>query len=633
LNSLPIGFKWLGRFLGLLLGLGLFALSVYASPEAIIRRYSIDLDVNVNGLITVQHELETEFFVESRGIFAYIPQSYAMVWDIDGVMTQKNYFFPVRNVRVVAEPFQVDTDAFDNILIRIGDPNIFFAGTRTYRYSYTLQLRDLGLNGRQAFYLNLIGDGWSLPIESVDFSITFPKEWPNQPIFYRGGFGDDTPYPLDTVLTGRTLSGRISEPFAPNEALTIFTELPNDFFTFVVPFNGSWLILGASALMSVGIFVLFKRYGEDEKFVDTVEFNPIKGLSSAQVGYIFDGSVEVKDVLSLIIEWAYQGHLQIVENQKSGFTLIKLSELPDQAIRAEKILFEQLFKDRTEVREKDLKNRFYQAIQHAQQGIQSHFASHATRRIYSRTASVLKAILGLVHLLPFAALIAHMNHRISYRIDVSLVYAALFYGVGSALSLALILLIKRWPSLRWWLRSLSIAGLGFVSALFLLLYYVLSVTIELSFLQFLISVLLMSVNLGFISVMDKRTTLGTSYYGRILGLKRFIESAEKERLETLVQDDPSYFYKILPYAYVLNVSDIWSRQFESIAMEAPNWYVSNRPFTTLLFMRSMNRTLGRLQSAMTSMPQQAGRGGGGFSGGSGGGFSGGGFGGGGGGRW
>ena len=133
--------------------------------------------------------------------------------------------------------------------------------------------------------------------------------------------------------------------------------------------------------------------------------------------------------------------------------------------------------------------------------------------------------------------------------------------------------------------------------------------------------------------MDKRTDLGTSYLGKIIGLKHFIEVAEKDRLEMLVHDDPTYFYKILPYAYVLNVSDVWSKKFESIAIEQPSWYAGpNTHFNTFLFMNSFNRTLSSMNQVMTTIPQRSGSGGGGFSGG-GGGFSGGGFGGGGGGSW
>ena len=624
--------KWLLRLCALGLWMGFFILPVHAIEDAIIRAFTIDLTIDENGRVEVHQELDVEFFVPSRGIYAFIPQTYDMTWSIDGNDLQRSYYIPVRNVNVLDEPYLVETDAFDNVLIRIGDPEVSFTGLKTYTYSYTMQLRDLDLDGRQFIYLNLVGDGWELPIELVNFSIRFPKRFDADPIFYQGRFGSTDLAELNSTLKDLSLSGTLSTGLNPHEALTLFVDVDDDYFTFILPPNLSWLWLSLSLALSGLIIFLFKRYGQDDKAVDTVEFNPIDGLSSAQAGYIYDGSVEVKDVLSLMIEWAHKGYMKIVDDEDKGFTLVKLRDPDDADIRAEKILFEQLFDQRSEVRESDLKYRFYTSLQHAQNGIQSHFAMHKTRRIYSRTASLIKALLALIHLIPLALMIYTMHLRISFRSDTSLVYAALFWAFGSALSLAFIVLIKRWPSLKLFSRSSLVFVLGLLSSIFGLVYYVLSVTIDLTILQFFLSLILMSLNIGFISVMDKRTPLGTHYYGRILGLKRFIESAEKEKLELLVEEDPSYFYKILPYAYVLNVSDVWSKRFESIAIQAPDWYVSSQRFNTLIFMRSMNHTLASLRSAMTSVPRSSGRGGGSFSGG-GGGFSGGGFGGGGGGRW
>lgn len=119
--------------------------------------------------------------------------------------------------------------------------------------------------------------------------------------------------------------------------------------------------------------------------------------------------------------------------------------------------------------------------------------------------------------------------------------------------------------------------------------------------------------------------------GRINGFKNFLESAEKEKLEELVNDNPEYFYNILPYAYVLGVSDKWMKKFEGITMEAPHWYYSYYPYSYITFGRFMRNTMSTASNYMVAMPKSSGSGGGFSSGG--GGFSGGGVGGGGGGSW
>lgn len=129
----------------------------------------------------------------------------------------------------------------------------------------------------------------------------------------------------------------------------------------------------------------------------------------------------------------------------------------------------------------------------------------------------------------------------------------------------------------------------------------------------------------------KRTDEGTKMLGRINGFKNFLESAEKEKLEELVNDNPEYFYNILPYAYVLGVSDKWMKKFEGITMEAPHWYYSYYPYSYITFGRFMRNTMSTASNYMVAMPKSSGSGGGFSSGG--GGFSGGGVGGGGGGSW
>ena len=96
----------------------------------------------------------------------------------------------------------------------------------------------------------------------------------------------------------------------------------------------------------------------------------------------------------------------------------------------------------------------------------------------------------------------------------------------------------------------------------------------------------------------------------------------------MVEDDPKYFYNILPFTYVLGVSDKWIKKFENIALKAPDWYDSPTAFDVIYFNSFVNSTVTKASSVMNSRPSSSS--GGGFSGG---GFSGGGSGGGGGGSW
>jgi uncharacterized membrane protein YgcG len=138
--------------------------------------------------------------------------------------------------------------------------------------------------------------------------------------------------------------------------------------------------------------------------------------------------------------------------------------------------------------------------------------------------------------------------------------------------------------------------------------------------------------------MKKRTDYGLDMLGRIKGFKRFLETVDKEKLESQVEIDPTYFYDILPYTYVLGVSSKWIKKFESIVIPAPVWYDGLSTFSVSSFGSFMSGTIHTTNNSIhsshvfnDSFGGPFGNGTGGSS--SGGGSSGGGSGGGGGGSW
>jgi hypothetical protein len=52
-------------------------------------------------------------------------------------------------------------------------------------------------------------------------------------------------------------------------------------------------------------------------------------------------------------------------------------------------------------------------------------------------------------------------------------------------------------------------------------------------------------------------------YGRILGFREFIETAEWDQLKRLSEEDPGYGMDILPYALLFNMGTRWTASFEN----------------------------------------------------------------------
>lgn len=139
--------------------------------------------------------------------------------------------------------------------------------------------------------------------------------------------------------------------------------------------------------------------------------------------------------------------------------------------------------------------------------------------------------------------------------------------------------------------------------------------------------------LSFAFFMPQRTHKGVLMREQIEGLKLYLETAEKDRINfhNAPEKKPEQFEKLLPYAMVLGVEKAWAGQFSDIYTENPTWYESSTPMNALLLSDSLSTFSSKAGSTMTSSPSSsASSGGSGFSSGGGGG---GGFGGGGGGSW
>ena len=213
---------------------------------------------------------------------------------------------------------------------------------------------------------------------------------------------------------------------------------------------------------------------------------------------------------------------------------------------------------------------------------------------------------------------------IEYGDPESMIFALLFPGIGFGFALGMILgktkVFEKIFGLFW--------GIFFGGVPWALMVLPILIDEPKYFALYAIGLICVAIIIFFIKIMPKRTPYGNEVLGKIKGFKRFLEVAEKEQLEELVSQNPQYFYYILPYTYALGVSDKWVKQFETIAIQEPNWYYSQTGFSVSSFGTFMSSTMKSAQNTMTSSPSSSGGGGS-----SGGGFSGGGSGGGGGGSW
>ena len=667
----------------------------YNHYDYVIDKYDINILVNENNTFDIIETITTYFNFDRHGIFRTIPLRNTIT-RLDGTTSTNRT--QVTNVNVNNE-YQTSKEN-GNYKITIGSPYRTVIGEQTYVIKYTYNLGKDPMKNYDELYYNIIGSEWDTVIGNITFSITMPKEFDSSKLgFSSGNVGSTDNSKIKYNISGNEITGSYNGILGPEQALTMRCELPEGYFVGAgLAINIMDYILFIIPIIFLGISIfLWYKYGRDEQVVETVEFYPPEGLNSLDVGFLYKGKAENKDITSLLIFLANRGYLEISDtkidlnskkvnfggknsestnkkiielqnkineeralnpnskkikyyenmldvykninppidyeqyglessikelNKKNKFFIRKLKDYEGNNLH-ERWFMDGLFKNNRElVTDKMLYNSFYKTNNKILQNANN---KGNKDKIFEKTASS-KRILIILMLIATCCFIT-IPPVLSYSPDLLFV-ALIFPGIGFIVLFSNLFnnsnVFNKIAILIWELLFGGIPWIGIVLPILLLdkLYLI-------GYIIGLVGVILMLVCLKYL---PKRTRYGNAILGKIKGFKNFLETAEKDKLESLVMQNPNYFYDILPYTYVLGVSDKWIKKFETISLQAPDWYNSSSKFDVNRFGNFMNHTMSSAGSAMSSSPSSS-LGGSSGGGSSGGGSSGGGSGGGGGGSW
>ena len=166
-----------------------------------------------------------------------------------------------------------------------------------------------------------------------------------------------------------------------------------------------WIIMGVMGALAVLSLLVFLALGRDKKPVQTVEFYAPEGLTPSEVGYVIDGVVDDRDVVSLIVYWADKGYLSITEMDKKTFKLKKLREPDANARHYERVMFDGLFTGGDTVTTEELKNTFYTTFRSVKAMVSGWFES-PKRRVFTRKSMSAMPWLTFFATLPFVMVLA-----------------------------------------------------------------------------------------------------------------------------------------------------------------------------------------------------------------------------------
>lgn len=603
-----------------------------------IDAYDIDMKVNENNTFDITESIHVNFISPRHGIKREIPLK-NKVTRLDGTTSSNRA--EISNIEV-NEPYKLaKRNGFTTI--QIGDKDIETTGTKEYVIKYTYNIGKDPLKDKDELYFNLIGTSWDTTINNITFTIDMPKTFDKTKLgFSVGSVGSTNSKYVTYDIRGTKIIGRLNAKLGPNQALTIRCELDEDYFSgeTLKQNHLKYLLIIIPILFTIISIILWYKYGRDEEVIETIEFYPPDGLNSLEIGYNYKGCVKSKDVTSLLIYLANKGYIKIsviesenpfsslASNQSIKVNGVKISELSgkystfkfiklkeyDGSNKYEEEFFNGLFSNgKTEVTYEDLYNKFYKTTNSIIKSIDK----ENKNKIFEKSSLNKIFIIKIFKIITL--LLITVPPVYEYSFPGAIIFALLIpYIIFSGIFDMSYKIITKQSE-----QDISIIGFIVMVIIFMVvifaplnIFVIPAITSEAIYLiSYILGYLLMIIMNVIINIIPKRSKYGNEMLGRIRGFKNFLETAEKDRLEALVNENPAYFYDILPFTYALDVSDVWIKRFESINLTQPEWYDSPSSFSITSFDSFISSTIDSANSAMSSSPSSSSSSGGGSSGG------------------
>ena len=538
-----------------------------------IENYLVDIEINKDASVDIEERIEYNFGNKSRhGIYREIPIKYR---DKNG----NKRTIRIKNIEVYRDGKKEDrkiTTEGNNLRIRIGKSYKTITGKHTFVIKYTVDRAINYFDDHSEFYWNVIGDEWTVPIYNVSTLVRAPAIV--QTDCFQGKYGDTKKCIIDDGQDRRGQVFRFGN-LKPGEFATIVVGMdkgalnkPSALIKFWWFLIDNW-ILFTPLVVFVWAFGQWWKWGRDPEGRGTIipYYNVPDNLSVAEASAVVHNSLRTKDISAMIIQLAVKGYIKI-EKTKGG-----------KIFKHTQYIFRKINKANKEVLSSEEKYLLDSLFEFGENGVVN--TDDLKDSFYVKISSLKSRVVNQIKNK------GYLPKKSEYRSVANIIVAVI-----------------------------QMIVFGFLSSF-------------LGGVAILVGIINIFILVGFAIFMGHRTKKGVEVKEKLLGLKLYLKTAEKDRLKfhNAPAKNPKRFEKLLPYAMVFGVEKEWAEQFKDIYRQPPDWYqgVDSRGFNSLVLADSLHNFTKTANASVLSSPSSASSGSSGFSGGG----SGGGFGGGGGGSW
>ncbi|HJZ04677.1 hypothetical protein A2634_03230 [Candidatus Amesbacteria bacterium RIFCSPHIGHO2_01_FULL_48_32] len=328
--------------LALVIWLALVLPTKVGAQEYEVTSFSSRIEILRNTDLRITETIEANFNIPKHGIFRYIPSKYKVegkTWDTH------------LRVERVNERYTL-THEGNNVVIKIGDPNVTSTGPKTYEITYVVENMVLDFSNHDEVYWNVTGADWDTTIDKASVQVVTPWAKIIKSDCFAGVSGTSD-RSCRTVGDSWTAGG-----LGEGKEMTIVVGLDKEnLLEWPGWWDRNWREIGKYLLSLAPALIMGSIWyvrGRDLKYIGSnvyvkqeaaivrktgvgerehlpLVYSPIAGLTPAEVGTIIDQRVDLADVTAEILELARLGYVKIKKVDKDY--LFERTDKNDEALK------------------------------------------------------------------------------------------------------------------------------------------------------------------------------------------------------------------------------------------------------------------------------------------------------------
>lgn len=458
----------------------------------------------------------------------------------------------IRNISVSGGNFRKRTSGGVHWLV-LRDPEAY-QGEHTFTVSYTkARLISVNADRSQTMTLPLLVPYWSCRIDKLHFSVSLPEEFPGKPEYVSGYYGDGAS--VSDKITGSTIEGDVLSSMMDREAVDLQLPLPARYYS-ILHSQGNFAKITSALILILSVVALaYWLYDLRNPFPKAGDRKmPPDGVGAWEFPFV--SSSGRSELPLLIFEWANRGYVSIRQNSHGRITIEKEMEMSTERRPQELNAFNTMFE------KGDSFNADTAAFAQLSEQAANDSEEYWNPRLFAEKSGnpvLLHLFTALILGFSWMRCMDFLTPPWILRFFVILPMLVFGFAAGYLLQLCIQSLLRRQT------RYL-------IPAILLIAIAIRLMDNDGGFFLPLIALAMQFFSAIATYRGGKRTETGMSIVSQIRAFRKDLRSTGSRQFQLMLNRDPQYFYRMLPYAEILGFGRKFAASFENIRLEQCPWF-------------------------------------------------------------